>query len=124
MPKGAENILLSSISIDWISIILGDHKKAIIEKIAGYAHQTKEEILIKLTAITEEAIRVLRKQVTNYGTIDDVRNALADSLDDTLFRLPIFMQIDGLLKESSPANHSPAMTNQAPSLSNAEKISL
>ena len=121
--KGAEKILLSSISIDWISIIFGDRKTDIIERIAGYAHQTSEEILIKLLAVTEEAIRVLRKQVTNNGTIEDVRNALAESLDDSLFRLPIFIQLDGLLKECSPANYSPAMTSSAPPLTNAEKIS-
>ena len=102
--KGAEAILLANLSTDWVTFIFGIRKMEIIETIAEYSHYTTTDILIKVTAVTEEAIRAIRKQVTVNGSIKDIRNALEDSLDNALFHLPIHMQIDELLNGNIPGN--------------------
>ena len=95
--KGAESLLYANLSSDWTSLLLGDHKMEIILKIAVYSNLTKDEVNKKVTAITEEAIRVLRQQVTKFGTNEDVKNTLADTLDEVLLHLPNHMEIEEFL---------------------------
>ena len=105
--KGAETILLANLNTDWTALIFGDSKKQIIKTIAEYSHDTTEDAIIKIRIVTKEAIRVIRKQVTINGSINDIRNTLTDSLDDALFSLPIHMQIGKLLSGTVHANSIP-----------------
>ena len=98
--KGAEEILLAMVAIDWPALIFGNRKNEIAALIATYLDQTKEEVAIKIKAVTDEAIRSIRKKVTANGSIKEVRDILADSLDDALFRIPIQMQITEMIKEN------------------------
>ena len=98
--KGAEEILLAVVSIDWPALIFGNAKNEIAALIATYLDQTKEEVAIKIKAVTDEAIRSIRKKVTANGSIKEVRDILADSLDDALFCIPIQIQITEMIKEN------------------------
>ena len=101
IDKGADDILHAQLSADWTTFIFDGHTKEIVENIADYSHCTTETITTKISAVAEEAVRVIRKRVTNTGSIKNLRIILADSLDDVLFRLPVHMQIGEFLHENA-----------------------
>lgn len=98
--ESADAILHADLSRDWTVSIFGDHRNEVIEKIAAYSEQTTAETFTKISAVTNETIRVIRQRVAVSGNIIEVKNLLTDSLDDALLYLPVNMQMGELLHDN------------------------
>lgn len=116
--EGAKAILDANLDSDWTDFIFSDQKEKIIEEISAYSGHTDSFTIPKLNAIAEEAIRIIREQLTK-GSIEDVKNILAASRNDVLPYLPASMQIGTLLNDNTIDDRTNKMDGPISSLMHA-----
>ena len=98
---GAVNILRGTDSADWLSMIFGDNKKSVIQKITDYSSYSKESARIKMNRIALNAVSNIKKKLREEATIHGVKKLLADQSPNILLYLPADLQMGKMLNDDT-----------------------
>ncbi|MEP7142746.1 MAG: hypothetical protein ABI707_07740 [Ferruginibacter sp.] len=101
IDEGAENILRGDISTDWVSLIFGDTKEEVIQKINSYAFQTGEDSANRMNTIAHQAIHLVKENMKPNATAMDVKNFMSAQVNTILLYLPEALHMGELLKDNA-----------------------
>jgi hypothetical protein len=116
--KNAETLLTAGPGTDWTVLIFTDNRHEVIQKIAAYSGHEVRNVVDKLNRIADEAVRVIREQVSSGGVMD-IKTALANSKNDVLPYLPASLQIGDALHDDTIDDRTHKMEGPVSSLMHA-----
>jgi hypothetical protein len=99
--EGAEDFLRGNNSSNWVSKIFDDNKKEAIETISAYAKQSKEDPVSKMNAIANEAIKVVKENLSVDATIKEVKTFFGNQKNNILLYLPAELNMGELLHDNT-----------------------
>jgi hypothetical protein len=116
---GAETILHTTTQQNWSNLIFDTHKDEVVEKIVQYAYHSKQETINKINSVAIATIELMREHLTANTSITELKNLLADSLNNTLLYLPTNMHIGVVLKDNTLDDGTLKMEGPVSSVMNA-----
>lgn len=115
--ENAEKILNGSINSDWVTEIFGSVKHKVIDKICNYSFQQDKDLVTgRVNDIAAEAIKIIKNEVSQDGTIMDVKKLLSAQTTLWLAYLPTELQIGQLLNEETLDDNTNKMDGPISSL--------
>ena len=93
--------ILEADSTNWLATIFGDKKDEVVEKIADYSGTTSTAVVPEAEHIANEAVRVVRDNISDKKNQNEVAAFVARNRNETLFYLPASMQIGSLLNNNN-----------------------
>jgi len=94
-------VILDGDSVNWLATIFGNKKDQIIDKIATYAKSTPTAAKQEAEHIANEAVRVVRQNISDHENFTTVQAFVKDNRNDTLKFLPASLQLGDLLNNNN-----------------------
>lgn len=116
--EGADMVLHSISWQNWCNLIFDDKKEEVLEKLAAYSYYKTEDIEPEVNKITQSAIDLVKEKLPLHTKILDLKNLLADSLNDTLLYLPPTMRIGKSLHDNTMDDNIHKMEGPISSMAN------
>ncbi len=98
---GAEDFLRGDNSSSWVSKIFDDNKKEAIQKISAYAKQSNHDPVAKMNAIADEAVKVVKENLSADPSIKDVKTFFSSQTNNILLYLPAELNMGELLNDTT-----------------------
>jgi len=116
---GIESIIENNSSSQWLTIVLGNKKQAVIGKIAGYSEETPSNVEDKLNAILNTAISIIKEMAGEGKDTQLIKLYLARQRNNILPYLPSALQMGELLDDSTIDDNTHKMGGPLSSIINA-----
>lgn len=116
---GIESIIENNSSSQWLTIVLGNKKQAVIGKIAGYSEETPSNVEDKLNAILNTAISNIKEMAGEGKDTQLIKLYLARQRNNILPYLPSALQMGELLDDSTLDDNTHKMGGPFSSIINA-----
>ncbi|MBL0134292.1 MAG: hypothetical protein IPP79_09905 [Chitinophagaceae bacterium] len=116
---GIESIIENNSSSQWLTIVLGNKKQAVIGKIAGYSEETPSIVEDKLNAILNTAISNIKEMAGEGKDTQLIKLYLARQRNNILPYLPSALQMGELLDDSTLDDNTHKMGGPLSSIINA-----
>jgi hypothetical protein len=113
---GAEEILQVANSSVWINKFFDADKKAVVQTISDYSSQSYEETEIHMNAIANEAVKLVKKNLTGNGDIKEVKLFLSDQKNHILLYLLPVLNMGQLLHDNTLDDNTNKMEGPVSSL--------
>lgn len=117
--SGIESIIENNSSSQWLTIVLGNKKQAVIGKIAGYSEETPSIVEDKLNAILNTAISNIKEMAGEGKDTQLIKLYLARQRNNILPYLPSALQMGELLDDSTLDDNTHKMGGPFSSIINA-----
>ena len=101
IDEGADKLLSGDFSTDWVSQAFGDTKNDVIEKVASYSFQTKDEVLNKMNIIAQTAVRLIHDNLNAGATKMDLKKFMAGQRGHFLPYLPEALHMGESLNDTT-----------------------
>ena len=98
---GAEDFLRGDNSPNWVSKIFDDNKKEAIQKISAYAKQSNHDPVEKMNAIANEAVKVVKENISADAGIKEVKLFFNNQTNNILLYLPAELNMGELLNDNT-----------------------
>ena len=98
---GATELLQSNETTQWLSKIFNESKKDAVQKIAAYAHQSNADPMQKINAIAQEAVKVVKENLSSNATVADVKLFMNTQKHTILLYLPASLNMGELLNDNT-----------------------
>lgn len=98
---GAEDFLRGDNSSNWVSKIFDDNKKEAIQKISAYAKQSNHDPVAKMNAIANEAVKVVKENISADAGIKEVKLFFGNQANNILLYLPAELNMGELLHDTT-----------------------
>lgn len=85
--EGAEEILKAGSSTGWIAKLFDAGKKEVVQKISDYGNKSYEDTDIKMNAIANEAVKLVKENLDGDADIKAVKLFLSDQKNNILLHL-------------------------------------
>ena len=99
--EGAEALLKTQNSEDWLNILYNGKENEAVEKIARYAAISKDEAEVHMEDIAEESIRLLRESTGDLPTAEKIKSYMNTQRHNVLVYLPAALAIGDLLNDEA-----------------------
>jgi hypothetical protein len=99
--EGAEDFFRGNNSSNWVSKIFDDNKKEAIQTISAYAKQSNEDPIAKMNAIANEAVKVVKENLSADATTKEVKLFFSNQKNNILLYLPAVLNMGELLHDST-----------------------
>jgi hypothetical protein len=99
--EGASELLRGDNSTTWVSKIFDDNKKEAIQTISAYAKQSNEDPVAKMNAIANEAVKVVKENLTADASIKEVKGFFSNQKINILLYLPAELNMGELLNDTT-----------------------
>lgn len=116
--SNAEMILQKDEKSDWLDILYGGDKKALIQKIAQYAVVPEQEVTTKMETVAIDARRLLLDNASP-ATGPRIKNLLTDQRHGILNHLPAAIGIGNALNDTTLDDRTNKMEGPVSSLMHA-----
>ncbi len=98
---GAEDFFRGSNSSNWVGKIFDDNKKEAIQTISAYAKQSNEDPIAKMNAIANEAVKVVKENLSADASAKEVKLFFSNQKNNILLYLPAVLNMGELLHDST-----------------------
>jgi hypothetical protein len=98
---GTETIIRDEISSNWVQTIFESQYKRVVKSVAIYTNQDFEATGIKLEAMADKAIAIIKDAVGLPYKTDDVKKLMSNQIHNILSYLPAALQLGELLNDDS-----------------------
>jgi hypothetical protein len=116
--EGAAEILKKGENINWIDRIFFDKRTAVVQTIAAYSELSKEDLVLKMNTIANEAIRITKENLAHDAGIIEVKIFFKSEINNIeLYLLPT-LHIGELLHVSTLDDNTNKMEGPISSLMN------
>lgn len=116
--EGAADILKTGVKINWIDRIFFDNRTAVIQAIATYSELSKEDLILKMNTIANEAIRITKENLALDAGIREVKIFFKSQINNILLYLPPTLHIGELLHDNTLDDNTNKMEGPISSLIN------
>jgi hypothetical protein len=99
--QGAEDFFRGNNSSNWVGKIFDDNKKEAIQTISAYAKQSNEDPIAKMNAIANEAVKVVKENLSADATAKEVKLFFSNQKNNILLHLPAVLNMGELLHDST-----------------------
>ena len=99
--EGAGSIIRGDISSNWVQTIFAGHYQEIIERVAAYAHTTKEDTARRLASIASKTVELIREATGPGRQISTVKEFMGNQRNNILPYLPAVLQTGELMDDST-----------------------
>ncbi len=99
--EGAEDFLRGDNSSSWVSKIFDDNKKEAVQTISAYAKQSNHDPIAKMNAIANEAVKVVKENLSADASIKEVKTFFNNQTNNILLYLPAELNMGELLHDST-----------------------
>jgi hypothetical protein len=99
--EGAEDFFRGSNSSNWVGKIFDDNKKEVIQTISAYAKQSNEDPIAKMNAIANEAVKVVKENLSADATAKEVKLFFSNQKSNILLYLPAVLNMGELLHDTT-----------------------
>ncbi len=117
--EGAAEILQSAATNNWVDIIFKDNRKEVIQTIAAYAQQSKEDPIAKINAIAIEAVKIIKENLSADADIAEVKMFFFNQKSTILLYLPPALHMGELLHDNTLDDNTNKMEGPISSLINS-----
>lgn len=117
--EGAAAILKNDATTNWVGIIFDDNRKEVIQKIAAYAEQSKEDVIAKMNVIANEAVNIAKENLSADAGIKEVKLFFSKQKQNILLYLPPSLHMGELLHDSTLDDNTNKMEGPMSSLLNS-----
>lgn len=114
--EGAEDLLRGDFSTNWVSQIFGDTKNNVIEKVAAYSFQSKEDTVNKMNDIARAAVRLILDNIKEGATKMEVKNFMSGQRNNILLYLPDALHMGESLNDTTLDDNTNKMEGPISSL--------
>ena len=99
--EGASAFLRGDNSTNWVSKIFDDNKKEAVQTISSYAKQSNEDPIAKMNAIANEAMKVVKENLSAAATTKEVKAFFNSQKNTILLYLPAALNMGELLHDTT-----------------------
>ncbi len=99
--EGAAEVLSIKSSDNWIAKIFDDNRKEAVEKVAAYAQQSNEDTAVKMNAIADEAVKVVKENLPANSGIKELKDFFSSQVNNILLYLPSELNMGKLLHDNT-----------------------
>jgi hypothetical protein len=99
--EGAEDFFRGSNSSNWVGKIFEANKKEAIQTISAYAKQSNEDPIAKMNAIANEAVKVVKENLSTNATAKEVKDFFNAQKNNILLYLPAVLNMGELLHDTT-----------------------
>jgi len=117
--EGAAAILKNGGITNWTDRIFFDNSNEVIQAIAAYAEQSKEDPVAKMNAIATEAISIVKENLSFAAGIKDVKLFFSAQKNTILLYLPPALHLGELLHDNTLDDNTNKMEGPVSSLINS-----
>lgn len=114
--EGAAEILTVKNSDNWIAKIFDDNSKEAIATISAYAKQSNEDPIVKMNAIANEAVHVVKANLPGNAGIKEVKDFFSAQRNNILVYLPAELKMGELLHDNTLDDNTNKMEGPVSSL--------
>lgn len=114
--EGATELLNAGASVNWVRKIFDDNRKEAIQTISAYASQSNEEPVMKMNAIANEAVKVMKEILPPEAGIKEVKVFFGNQKNNILLYLPAALNMGELLHDSTLDDNTNKMEGPISSL--------
>ncbi len=114
--EGAAEILKPDLNINWIDKIFFDKRTAVIQTIATYSELSKEDLILKMNTIANEAIRITKENLPLDAGIKEVKIFFKSEISNILLYLLPTLHIGELLHDNTLDDNTNKMEGPISSL--------
>lgn len=114
--EGATEILKSDVNFNWIDRIFFDKRTAVIQTIAAYSELSKEDLILKMNTIANEAIRITKENLAIDAGIKEVKIFFKSEISNILLYLLPTLHIGELLHDNTIDDNTNKMEGPISSL--------
>ncbi|MEP7239219.1 MAG: hypothetical protein ABI685_15170 [Ferruginibacter sp.] len=114
--ENAERILRGDISSSWVSEFFGYNSMEAVHQVAQYSSRSYDDTLNEMNEIANEAVAIVRKELTPAATIMDVKKFLSNQTHNFLKYLPKDLHIGQVVDEESLDDNTNKMEGPISSL--------
>jgi hypothetical protein len=117
--EGAADILQKDATTNWLAYIFDDNIKEVIQTIAAYARQSKEDPIAKMNAIANESVKIVKENLTADAGIKEVKLFFSNQISTILLYLPPGLHMGELLHDNTLDDNTNKMEGPISSLINS-----
>jgi hypothetical protein len=117
--EGAAEFLNAYNGTTWVSKIFDDKRKEVVQTISAYALQFKQDPIAKMNAIANEAVKVVKENLTAAAAPKEVKTFFASQKSNILLYLPASLHIGELLDDNHLDDNTNKMEGPISSLINS-----
>lgn len=99
--EAATEVLANEANTNWVSKIFDDNSKTAVETIAAYSKQSNEEPVAKMNGIANEAIKVIKENLSQDATIEEMKVLFSNEESNILLYLPAALQLGVIINNST-----------------------
>ena len=114
---GAQQIMTSSLTNDWLDMMLGDDTKDAIAKVSAYSDIPEVLAAERMELIAKQAVGLIRE--SNPVSVQDVKNIVAAERNNVLLYLPPSLHMGDLLNDNTIDDNVTKMEGPVSSIVNA-----
>ncbi len=114
--EGASDILENDGKTNWVASIFDDNRKEVIQTIAAYAEQSKEDPIAKMNGIAMEAVKITKENLSADAGIKDVKLFFSNQKSNILLYLPPGLHMGELLHDNTLDDNTNKMEGPISSL--------
>ncbi len=114
--EGANDFLSKENSFDWMSSIFGEGKEEVMQSIAKYSHISGENQVTKMNQIADEAVRLVKENVSAESTLQEVKEFMQGQQRNILLYLPDQLNMGVLLNDTTLDDNTNKMEGPVSSL--------
>jgi len=113
---GAAAFLRGDNSTNWVGKIFDDNKKLAVQTISAYAKQSNEDPVLKMNAIANEAVKVVKENLSADAGIKEVKLFFSNQKSNILLYLPAALNMGDLLHDETIDDNTNKMEGPISSL--------
>ncbi|MFM9911194.1 MAG: hypothetical protein ACKVOW_17775 [Chitinophagaceae bacterium] len=114
--EGADAILQNDGNNNWMARIFDDNRKEVIQTIASYAEQSKEDPIAKMNGIAMEAVKIAKENLSADAGIKDVKLFFSNQKSNILLYLHPGLHMGELLHDNTLDDNTNKMEGPISSL--------
>jgi hypothetical protein len=114
--EGAEDFFRGSNSSNWVGKIFDDNKNEAIQTISAYSKQSNEDPIAKMNAIANEAVKVVKENLSADATAKEVKLFFSNQKNNILLYLPAVLNMGELLHDTTLDDKTNKMVGPVSSL--------
>ncbi len=114
--EGAASVLNESFTNNWVGKIFDDNRKEAIQTISSYAMQSNDAPVAKMNAIANEAVKVVKANLSADAGIKQVKDFFSGQRTNILLYLPAELKMGELLHDNTLDDNTNKMEGPISSL--------
>lgn len=115
--SGAQQVITSSLTNDWLDMMLGDDTSDAVTKVATYSDVSEVNAAERMELIAKQAVGLIRE--SNPVSVKDVKDIVAAERNTILLYLPPSLHMGDLLHDNTMDDNVTKMEGPVSSIVNA-----